>query len=295
MVNHSLHIENLHVWLKDQHILKEVSFGLEKGKITALIGPNGAGKSTCMKVMAGLIKPQKGLFHYQGKAQNDFRELRKYGGFLIESPAFYNYLTASKNLNMLQKIRDAKKSTDELLKIVGLQHTGKKKISQFSKGMKQRLGIAQALIGEPDFLVLDEPFHGLDIEVKEELILLIRNLAVKEGKSILISSHLLSDLETLADDFVLLNQGKIHYKGSVLGYEEDKNQLRYSFRNPTTGISEAFLAKWKLKRTSVNSISGELSEEESQKVLVELVKTGRVPNQIEIMSKLTQKYKEIAE
>jgi ABC-type multidrug transport system ATPase subunit len=195
MVVQSIEITDISVRFKDEQVLNRISFVLKSGNITALIGPNGAGKSTCMKVLAGLVYPQSGSFSINNSSSNNvFSDLRKYGGFLIESPAFYSYMSAHQNLKLLQKIRPLKRPVEELLKLVGLENTSSKKLAHFSKGMKQRLGIAQALIGDPDFLVLDEPFHGLDIEVKEELMEIIEKLAKEEGKSILISSHLLSDL-----------------------------------------------------------------------------------------------------
>lgn len=288
-----LKILDLNVRLKNQQILHQVSFEMKKGNITALMGPNGAGKSTCMKVLAGLIQPQSGSFVFNQIPKEDFKTLRQFGGYLIESPAFYPYLTAHQNLDLLQKIRKAKRTTHELLQIVGLGDTGSKKVAQFSKGMKQRLGMAQALIGDPDFLVLDEPFHGLDIEVKQELLLLIQNLAKNEGKSILISSHLLSDLESLADDFVLLNHGKIHYAGSVHQSNESKFQVTFSFTDP---IVNELIIKLDLKgvnHDTETSFRMTMKESESQFLLKQMIENGYFPVNMDTQTTLTQKYMEI--
>ena len=293
MVMDLLKIQNLSVRLKSQQILHQLSFEMKKGNITALMGPNGAGKSTCMKVLAGLIEPQSGSYEFNQMPQKDFKALRQFGGYLIESPAFYPYLTAHQNLELLQKIRKAKRTTHELLQIVGLGDTGSKKVAQFSKGMKQRLGMAQALIGDPDFLVLDEPFHGLDIEVKQELILLIHHLAKKEGKSILISSHLLSDLESLADDFVLLHHGKIHYAGSVHHSSESKFQLTFSFTDP---IVDELMIKLDLKGVSHHTettLCLAMKESESKGLLKQMIEHGYFPIKMDTQSTLTQKYMEI--
>jgi len=293
MVNDLIKIQDLDVRLKGQQILNQVSFEMKKGNITALMGPNGAGKSTCMKVLAGLIQAQSGSYIFNDQPSDDFKKLRPHGGYLIESPAFYDFLTAQQNLELLQKIRKAKRTSQELLLIVGLGDTGSKKVAHFSKGMKQRLGIAQALIGDPDFLVLDEPFHGLDIEVKQELMKLIQQLAKKEEKTILISSHLLSDLETLADDFILLNHGEIHYAGTVQHASDSKFQVSFSF---TDKIVKELILNLNLKEVSHYSettFSMDMKKEESQKLLKEIIKNGYFPVKMNTQTTLTKKYMEI--
>ena len=288
-----IRVENLTKDYGPNRAIDDVHFHADEGEIIGFLGPNGAGKSTCMKVLAGLIEPQSGSYEFNQMPQKDFKALRQFGGYLIESPAFYHYLTAHQNLELLQKIRKAKRTTHELLHIVGLGDTGSKKVAQFSKGMKQRLGMAQALIGDPDFLVLDEPFHGLDIEVKQELILLIHHLAKKEGKSILISSHLLSDLETLADDFVLLHHGKIHYAGSVHHSSESKFQLTFSFTDP---IVNELMIKLDLKGVSHHTettLCLAMKESESKSLLKQMIENGYFPIKMDTQSTLTQKYMEI--
>ncbi len=229
MVEPVLQIHQLYLNYGKQAILQDVSFQMYPGKILALIGPNGAGKSSTMRILAGLVHPNKGSGQMLGKAISQFCDLCQHTGFFIETPDFYNYLTARQNLQLLSKIRSPKIPIDELLKWVGLDKTYKKKVGQFSKGMKQRLGIAQALISDPEILILDEPFHGLDPEVKLFLMKLIIRLARENQKAILISSHLLSDLEELADDFILLNNGKVHLAGNIADYKKDKQVVRFYF------------------------------------------------------------------
>jgi ABC-2 type transport system ATP-binding protein len=296
MVDCLLDIRDLNVVFDEKQILQDVSFQLYKGQITALIGPNGAGKSTSMRVLGGFVKPQSGSYSFKGNEDKDFQKLRKHSGYLIESPGFYKYLTAEQNLKILQSIRQQHKSIDELLQLVGLDNTGKKKVSQYSKGMKQRLGIAQALIGNPDIIVLDEPFHGLDIEVKELLMQVVKELAHKENKAILISSHLLSDLEKIADNFVLLNNGRVHYTGSVHQMIDGAQEVRFYFSDEHAEKALESIGK-KEQGVLIDSkcFMLMLDKQGSAEVLKSLVEHDLVPFKVEHVSSLQQKYMEIAE
>lgn len=296
MVINSISINDLSIRFKKEQILNRLSFKLKSGNITALIGPNGAGKSTCMKILAGLVFPDKGSFIInKGYSNTAFKALRNYGGYLIESPAFYPYFTAFQNLKVLQKLRGDNRNINELLQLVGLQNTHNKKVVHFSKGMNQRLGIAQALIGNPQFLILDEPFHGLDIEVKEELMGVIKNLAKKEGKAILISSHLLSDLEKIADDFVLLDKGQLYFSGKLNQQKDKKLKTCFKFRKPIAHKLMQELAVSQVLYSTQKSFCVYLTENESQLLLKAMTDKGYYPISIDSVSLLTQKYREISE
>ncbi len=155
-----LEINNVSLTYGEQAILKDLNFQLESGRILALIGPNGAGKSSTMRVLAGLVKPIGGSAVLNGE-KIAFSNLRKHFGYFIESPSFYNYLSAKQNLDLLLRLEKTNQTSEELIERVGLTHAGNKKFSQFSKGMKQRLGIAQCLIGHPKYMILDEPLTVL--------------------------------------------------------------------------------------------------------------------------------------
>ena len=191
-------------------VLERVSFSVEKGHIVGLIGPNGAGKTTIMRIVGGLTHPTSGtvrLFEHE-------EQLEKYRdriSFMIEDPIIDKSLTAGENMEYIRLIRGVadRSRCEKLLKYVGLQDTGKKAAKHFSLGMKQRLGIAMALLPDPEVLVLDEPVNGLDPEGIVEVRHILKDLCEKEGKTIIISSHLLSELAELCTDYVIINEGQI--------------------------------------------------------------------------------------
>ena len=286
-----LHIENVSLTYGKQHVLHNVSFHLEKGRILALIGPNGAGKSSMMRVLAGLVKPDAGAASINGTALS-FTALRKHFGYFIESPSFYNYLNAKQNLDLLVRMHPGGQRSEDLIAQVGLTHAGTKKFSQFSKGMKQRLGIAQTLIGRPDFLILDEPFNGLDPEVKENLMQLVVDLAHKQGTGVLVTSHLLADLEQMADDFVLLNKGHIHLKGRISDYINERQQVTLLFNQTVEHI--ALPANITLLERDEKTMRIKATAEETEQLLLHLATVEIAPYSVQRSDLLHQKYMEIA-
>ena len=187
----------------------DVNMHIKKGAIYGFIGRNGAGKTTCLKMISGLSAPSYGeieMFGYKGR---DLQKVRSRVGCLIEAPGLYGNMSAFDNLNIKCKLTGIKKKgyIEELLKTVGLDAVGEKKTKHYSLGMKQRLGIALALVGEPDLLILDEPINGLDpqgiVEVRET----IQKLAKERGMTICISSHILEELSKLAKDYGIINNG----------------------------------------------------------------------------------------
>ena len=212
----------------NQRILKGIDFEITEGKITALIGPNGAGKSSAFRVLAGLVAPDSGKISLDEKPLKDFNSLRNHCGYLLESADFYPYLSGKKNLDLFIGLTNSTADALSLLEKVGLSQAANKKVQQYSRGMKQRLGLAQVLIDNPSFLILDEPFNGLDPEVKEQILTLLVDLK-NQGKGILVSTHLLEDIELIADDFILLNQGEIYLAGSMESYQIDKQNVTFHF------------------------------------------------------------------
>ncbi len=187
-----------------------VNLHIKKGAIYGLIGRNGAGKTTIMKMISGMAIPTSGSYTYSGFNGTAEEALGRVGA-LIESPAIHPKMTAYDNLKikcLAYGIGD-KAYINEKLKLVGLENTGKKKAGKFSLGMKQRLGIAMALVGEPDFLLLDEPINGLDPQGIVELRELIARLNAEKGITILISSHILEELAKLATDYAIIDKGRI--------------------------------------------------------------------------------------
>lgn len=194
--------------------LSNLSIHVEKGSIYGLIGKNGSGKTTFMRLICGLQKPSNGSYKIYGIPNEDKKiiEMRKKIGAIIESPSAYLDMTAEENLKEQYKIIGLPFNLDklnEILKLVGLDKVGKKKVKKFSLGMKQRLGIAIALIGNPNFLILDEPINGLDPEGIIEIRELILRLNREKGITFLISSHYLDELSKIATHYGFLNNGKI--------------------------------------------------------------------------------------
>ncbi len=218
-----LRLQHIKKEYKNQVVLSDVSLTVEEGKVYGLLGPNGAGKSTLLKIITGVIRPNAGEIFYQGKTwrQENLKEI----GSIIENPAIYPNLTAYENLKVLTLLLDIEnKRIPEVLRIVSLENTGKKLAKQFSLGMKQRLGIAMALINSPKLLILDEPTNGLDPVGILELRELIKSLT-QQGITIILSSHILSEVQQVADDIGIIHNGSLSYEGVNDKNEHDLEQL----------------------------------------------------------------------
>lgn len=207
-------------------VLNDLHLNVEQGSIYGFLGPNGAGKTTTLRLMLGLLKKQAGTISIFGKPfKNNRVEILKNVGSLIESPSLYGHLTAVENLTLLQKIYGCpKERIQDILILVGLNNTGNKKANQFSLGMKQRLSVAIALLHEPSLLILDEPSNGLDpngtIEIRE----LLKNLNHDRGVTIIISSHLLSEIERLVTHIGIINKGKMMFEGTLDALKSKQQQ-----------------------------------------------------------------------
>ncbi|QDZ43302.1 ABC transporter ATP-binding protein [Corynebacterium sp. sy039] len=198
-------------------VLSDVSLTIPKGAVYGFIGPNGAGKSTTMKIILGLVQPSKGEVEVFGErltSRNRRDFMLKVGG-MIEEPAGYSHLTGIENLEVVRRLLGFPRENIEwALDIVGLGQAKNKKVSQYSLGMKQRLGIALAICRRPALLVLDEPTNGLDPYGIDEMRDLLAHLAANEGTTIMVSSHILSELEKVSTHFGILNKGKLIFEGS---------------------------------------------------------------------------------
>lgn len=194
---------------KKQVILNSIDMKFEKGKIYGIIGPNGAGKTTIFKIISGLVKPTSGKISFGGGAVTP-DIARKNISFMIENPYLETGMTAYQNMKMLTILYEIpEKEIGGLLKLVGLDPLDPKKVHKFSLGMKQRLGIAMALLKNPEMIVLDEPMNGLDPKGMIDIRNLLIGLCQEKKITIVISSHILSELSILADEFYLINNGSI--------------------------------------------------------------------------------------
>ena len=197
--------------------VNQVSLHIRKGSIYGFLGPNGAGKSTTMKMLLGLTIPTKGSFSIDGKHfPEDRMDILKEIGSFIEAPSFYANLTGRENLDVIRRIlRLPKESVEDALELVGLTEFGDRLAKKYSLGMKQRLGLAGALLGRPPILILDEPTNGLDPSGIHEIRELVKSLPGLYDCTILISSHMLSEIELMADDIGILNHGRLLFEGSL--------------------------------------------------------------------------------
>jgi len=229
MKEYVLKTKNLTKSYRGTKVLQEVSLTLEAGKIYGLIGRNGAGKTTLMRLISGLAFPTEGSIELFGKSDKaGLQTERKRLGCMIEYPSFIPYMTAEENLNYHRMIRGVPSKTivKELLEMVGLSDTGKKTARNFSLGMKQRLGIAIALLSDPELLILDEPINGLDPVGVIEIRKLLAKLCEERQITIIISSHNLPELYQLATNYLIINEGQIK---QAITLEELDEKCRHYF------------------------------------------------------------------
>ena len=265
---------------KNELILDDISMQVPTGSIYGFLGANGAGKSTTLRLILGLMKPQQGKVSMFGKSiYESYPEHLSRVGSMIESASLYEHLSAKDNLKIAGKYFDVDKNKiEQLLELVKLQDAKKKKVKDFSTGMKQRLGLAIALQHDPDLLILDEPTNGLDpngiIALRE-----ILNQLSEQNKTILLSSHILSEVEKIVNRVGIINKGSIAFEGSLseLQSEKSKNQ-RVRFRVSDAGNAIRLLAEYDILKSGNNEYELNVND---QKELAKMVKT-LVENNIEV-------------
>ncbi|MDQ0195652.1 ABC transporter ATP-binding protein [Paenibacillus wynnii] len=230
--------------IKGNSIVEKLSFDIRKGEIVGLLGPNGAGKTTTIRMMTGLIRMTEGDIIVQGHSiRNDFQAAIAHIGAIIENPEFYPYMTGLDNLLQYQRMSEGvdQARIDEVVSLVGLQEAMGKRVKAYSLGMRQRLGIAQALLHRPKLLILDEPTNGLDPAGIREMRDYMRTIAEVEGISILISSHMLAEIEQICHRAVVIQNGKL-VTVTKLGVEMDRNEeVTLTMRVDSTEKAEAIL------------------------------------------------------
>ena len=236
--------------------LQSISFSIPENSIFGILGANGSGKSTFMKILPGLISDWSGEIYYkQELVKRDSMILKSDFGYLIESPTFYEYLSAQKNLEILSRISNVEKDRiDSVFKLVELSERSLDKVQTYSYGMKQRLGIAQALLHNPSVIVLDEPNNGLDPNGIDDMNRIIKRLK-SEGKTICLSTHNLKDVEGLCTDFTVFNYGKNSTATSMEKQLTASRLWKVRLGNPSPAISKVEGHKsFKLLSTS-NTVS----------------------------------------
>ncbi|MCM3126629.1 ABC transporter ATP-binding protein [Paenibacillus provencensis] len=222
-----LSVEHLKKRIKKKWIIKDVSFEVHAGEVFGFLGPNGAGKTTTIRMLVDLIKPTDGVVKVCGyPVHRQPEQALKYVGSIVENPEMYSYLTGFENLEHFARMQPGitEERINEVAEIVGLDQRIHEKVSTYSLGMRQRLGIAQALLGDPKLLILDEPTNGLDPKGIKELRAFIRKLA-DEGLAVFVSSHLLSEIQLMCDRVAIISNGEILTVGKVDELIEDHSNI----------------------------------------------------------------------
>ncbi|SFL95625.1 ABC-2 type transport system ATP-binding protein [Gracilibacillus orientalis] len=208
----SMELQDVHKSIGNKQIIKGLNFTIKKGEVFGFLGPNGAGKTTTIRMMVGLMNITSGDIKINGiSIKNNFKEAIRHVGAIVENPEMYPFMTGWKNLKhyarMIPGITDER--IKEVIRLVGLEKAVNEKVGKYSLGMRQRMGIAQALLHNPSILILDEPTNGLDPSGIREIRSYIRNMAEKEQVSVIVSSHLLSEIELMCDRIGIIKNGEL--------------------------------------------------------------------------------------
>ena len=244
-------------------VLNNVSFEIPKGSVLGILGPNGSGKSTLMRIIAGLIKTWDGSIYFDGKPITEEGMYLHRVGFLIEDPAFYEHLTAAENLIMLSRLTNSPlDDIERLLKEVDLNGSEDKLVRNFSYGMKQRLGIAQAILNDPDILFLDEPSNGLDphgiVQMNETIVDLN-----KKGKTICLSTHVVEHVKDLCSHIIILKEGNLVLDDSIESLFDNSK-------------------KYEIKSKSIEPIKNKLSQIEDLTIIEETDKKLTIDSELDL-------------
>jgi len=247
-----IRLKNLTKKYKNLVAVDSLDLTVYKGDVFGFLGPNGAGKSTTIRMLLSLIKPTSGHIFLFGKSLKENRlEVLKKIGAIVEKPDFYLYLNAYKNLEILGKISGAdvsKKNIMSVLELVGLEKRANSKVKTFSHGMKQRLGIAQALLHDPELIILDEPTTGLDPQGIKEIRELIGFLSKEKNKTVLLSSHILKEIELVCNRMIIINKGKTQVEGFVETLlKEDELLVSFDVSNYSKAVTMIKESEWSLK------------------------------------------------
>ncbi len=260
-------VQNLSKQFNEINALSNINLTLEKGQVTGILGPNGAGKTTLFKIICKLLAPSSGTVKIDSNK-------KKAIGAIIEKPGLYEYLSAMENLKVFQVssgLKYDKKAMEHLLEKVKLPLNRKDPVRNFSLGMKQRLAIGASLINDPDILILDEPFQGLDPPAIKDLRKLIKELSEENGKSILVSSHQLEELSKVCDSLIVLKSGKIVRSGTVAQILEETSNV-FLIKGSELNQSKTLIDL--SSQYSENEALISISYQQSSEVLAKIISEG---------------------
>lgn len=268
MEKNILLVEKVTKIINKKSIVKDIDFSIDEGEILGFLGPNGAGKSTTLRMIVGLSKPTSGKIEICGHSiREDYIKAMSNTGCIIEGPDLYNYMSGWDNLKMLASMNKGidEKQIYNIVELVGLQNRIKDKVNTYSLGMKQRLGLAQALINDPKLLILDEPTNGLDPSGINEFRNIVKSLAKEKNISVLVSSHLMSEIELMCDKVSIIKNGSI-LKNARVAELLDTKEVFWTLDNNEKG-KKILKDIWEID----SQISGEKLEAE-----VDLAKLGEI-------------------
>ncbi|PFH85819.1 ABC transporter ATP-binding protein [Bacillus sp. AFS088145] len=274
-----LELKSVNKTISNQEIIKDISFELYKGEVLGLLGPNGSGKTTTMRMIVGLMSITSGEIYIQGNSiKENFKESIKHIGAMIETPAFYPFYSGYKNLMYFARMLEgvSKERVLEVIDLLGLSNAIHKKFSTYSLGMKQRLGIAQALLHNPSILILDEPTNGLDPAGVREIRDYLKQIAEVEQTAILLSSHLLSEIELICDRSIIIQNGQFVESIDLNDKSGEKLFIEIVVKS-TKAFESSFTnrdSKYNFDIINDQSIIFEIDKEEIPALMKELVLAG---------------------
>jgi ABC-type multidrug transport system ATPase subunit len=272
-----IEVNNLSKQFKDIHAVNDLSFTVEEGDVYGFLGQNGAGKSTSIRMLLTLIKPTAGSISIFGKDLSTHRhEILKQVGAVIEKPDLYKYLSAYDNLAIFAKLSGLKPNRTllmEQLKMVGLDERADSKVKTFSQGMKQRLGIAVALVHNPRLIILDEPTNGLDPQGIADMRNLILHLSREMGKTIVVSSHLLSEIELVANRMIIIHKGRKIVEGKVAELlDPSKSLVQIETINDAETKQKLLQTKWApLLHDNADHLQLKMNKEDVPQLIADMV------------------------
>jgi ABC-2 type transport system ATP-binding protein len=255
--------------------VRDVSLSVDAGEVYGFLGPNGAGKSTTIRMMLGLIAPTGGEVRLFGQdLRRDGGAVLKRVGSLVDGGAFYPFLTGRRNLEVVAKTHggDGGSRIDALLDQVGLAKDARRKVKGYSTGMRQRLGVAAALLHDPDIVILDEPVNGLDVAGIQEMRALIRSLAADHGKTVFLSSHLLHEVQQVCDRVAIISKGSVVREARIADLLRGEAGLRVEAA-PVEIAEAALAARWEVERTG-DALLVHAAREEAPEVARRLIGAG---------------------
>ncbi|ENK0838962.1 ABC transporter ATP-binding protein [Clostridium botulinum] len=295
-----LQVENIHKKIGRKEIIKDVSFSVKAGEVFGFLGPNGAGKTTTIRIMVGLIAPTKGRIKIMGHdIQKERIKALKNVGCIVENPDMYNDLTGMQNLKFYADLYGdiTKERINEVAELVGLKDRINDKVKKYSLGMKQRLGLGQAILSNPKLLILDEPTNGLDPIGMHEFREIVKDIAKKNNSAVFISSHILSEIEQMCDHFAIINKGSIKTIQAVS--EESSNIERLKIAtNEIKKIQDVFSKLNFVRNINVeqNSIVVEISPKNFSEIIKEIGKNDvNIDDICKVESNLENKFMKILE